>query len=77
MKLRLFIALACTALAVSACVHGPYDGRGGGYYGGGQGQYHGGGAYGGGHGQRYDYDQNRNRSDGDWQYDYGRRVWRD
>jgi hypothetical protein len=39
MTIRLFVVLACTFLAVSACVVEPYGGGG----------YHGGGYYGGGH----------------------------
>ena len=40
MTLRLLIVLACTLLAVSACVVEPF---GGGYRGGGRGEYYGGG----------------------------------
>lgn len=49
MKIRMFIVLALTMLAVSACVIEP-GGGGRGYYGGGHGYYDGGhGPYGGGH----------------------------
>jgi hypothetical protein len=39
MKLRLVIVLACTLLAVSACVVEPYGGGGAYYYGGDHGDY--------------------------------------
>ena len=50
MKIRMFIVLALTLLAVSACVVEPVGGRGyyGGYNGGYYGGYHG-GYYGGGY----------------------------
>jgi hypothetical protein len=51
MKLRLLIVLACTLLAVSACVVEPYGG-GRGYYG--DRGYYGGGYYGGDRGP-HDY----------------------
>ena len=46
MKIRMYIVLALTLLAVSACVVEPVGGRG--YYGGYNGGYHG-GYYGGGY----------------------------
>ena len=46
MKIRMYIVLALTLLAISACVVEPVGGRG--YYGGYHGGYHG-GYYGGGY----------------------------
>ena len=62
MKLRLLIVLACTSLAVCACVAGPYGGGPGGYY--------------RGDVDRQDYGR-RVWQDDEGRHDYGRSVWRE
>jgi len=59
MKLRQFVLLACTVLAISGCIVEPYGGGYSGGYGGGGGYGRGGGHFGGGEGG----------------HEYGRRVW--
>ena len=68
MKLGIVAALACTLLALSACVLEPYGGGPGGYYGNQRVQYQGEGFHGSGRSQFEGSGYNS-------QSDYGHRVW--